>query len=106
MRLNRFQEVHYAPDQPRRNFKQRVEHYDEMTGQQARLKTKLKARLRMQGVIVTGERLFSSTGRKEVLVKVESRDLRTAIKQLYEVLDQSVATQAQARLLLLRAAQA
>ena len=59
LRLNRFKEVHYAPDQPRRNFKQLVQHYDEMTSQQARLKTKLKARLRMQGVIVTGERTQS-----------------------------------------------
>ena len=106
LRLNRFKEVHYAPDQPRRNFKQLVQHYDEMTSQQARLKTKLKARLRMQGVIVTGERLFSATGRKEVLARVESRDLRTAITQLYEVLDQSVAAQGEARLLMLRAAQA
>jgi transposase len=106
LRLNRFKEVRYAPDQPRRNFKQLVQHYDEMTGQQARLKTKLKARLRMQGVIVTGERLFSSKGRKEVLAKVESRDLRTAITQLYTVLDQSVAAQEQSRLLMLRAAQA
>jgi transposase len=106
LRLNRFKEVHYAPDQPRRNFKQLVQHYDEMTAPQARLKTKLKARLRMQGVIVRGERLFSSKGRKEVLARVESRDLRTAIKQLYEVLDQSVAAQEQARMLMLRAAQA
>ena len=106
LRLNRFKEVHYAPDQPRRNFKQLVQHYDELTGQQARLKIKIKARLRMQGVIVTGERLFSSKGRQEVLARVESRDLRTAIKQLYEVLDQSVAAQDQARLLMLRAAQA
>jgi transposase len=106
LRLNRFKEVHYAPDQPRRNFKQLVQHYDELTGQQARLKTKIKARLRMQGVMVTGERPFSSKGRKEVLARVESRDLRTAIKQLYEVLDQSVAAQEQARLLMLRAAQA
>jgi transposase len=106
LRLNRFKEVHYAPDQPRRNFKQLVQHYDELTGQQARLKTKIKARLRMQGVIVRGERLFSSKGRQEVLARVESHDLRTAIKQLYEVLDQSVTAQEQARLLMLRAAQA
>ena len=106
LRLNRFKEVHYAPDQPRRTFKQLVQHYDELTSQQARLKTKIKARFRMQGVIVTGERLFSSKGRQEVLARVESRDLRTAIKQLYEVLDQSVAAQEQARLLMLRAAQA
>jgi transposase len=106
LRLNRFKEVHYAPDQPRRNFKQLVQHYDELTGQQARLKTKIKARLRMQGVIVTGERLFSIKGRQEVMARVEARDLRTAIKQLYEVLDQSVTAQEQARLLMLRAAQA
>src|SRR5882724_12943563 len=106
LRLNRFKEMHYAPDQPRRNFKQLVQHYDELTGQQARLKIKIKARLRMQGVIVTGERLFSSKGRQEVLARVEARDLRTAITQLYAVLDQSVAAQEQARLLMLRAAQA
>src|SRR5713101_5584379 len=82
LRLNRFKEVHYAPDQPRRNFKQLVQHYDELTAQQARMKTKIKARLRMQGVIVRGERLFSSKGRKEMLARVEARDLRTAITQL------------------------
>src|SRR5258706_225912 len=106
LRLNRFKEVHYAPDQPRRNFKQLVQHYDELTTHQARWKTKLKARLRMQGVIVTGERLFSHSGRTAVLARIESGDVRTAISQLYEVLDQSVAAQEQARLLMLRAAQA
>jgi transposase len=106
LRINRFKEVHYAPDQPRRDFKQLVQHYDELTGHQARWKTKLKARLRLRGVIVTGERLFSRTGRTAVLARIESRDVRAAIKQLYEVLDQSVAAQEQARLLMLRAAQA
>src|SRR5947207_11544839 len=106
LRLNRFKEVHYAPDQARREFKTLVQHYNELTAQQARLKTKLKARLRMQGVIVSGERLFSATGRKPVLAEVKSRDLRTAIRQLYAVLDQSVAAQTEARLLMLRAAQA
>jgi transposase len=106
LRLNRFKEVHYAPDLRRRNFKQLVQHYDELTAQQARLKTKIKARLRLQGVIVTGERLFSATGRKAVLTKVESRELRTAIKQLYTVLDQSVVAQIEAKQLMLRVAQA
>lgn len=106
LRLHRFKQVHYAPDQPRRNFKQLVQHYDELTAHQARWKTKLKARLRMQGVMVTGARLYSATGRKAVLAKVTAREVRTAISQLYAVLDQSVAAQAQARLLMLRAAQA
>ncbi|MEP6922314.1 MAG: transposase [bacterium] len=106
LRLNRFKQVHYAPDQPRRDFKALVQHYDELTAQQARLKTKVKARLRMQGVIVTGGRLFSSSGRKPVLAQVKSRDVRTAISQLYGLLDQSVVAQAQAKMLKLRAAQA
>jgi transposase len=106
LRLNRFKQVHYAPDQPRRDFKQLVLHYDELSAHQARWKTKLKARLRMQGVIVTGERLFSRAGRQAVLARIESRALRTALGQIYEVLDQSVTAQEQARLLMLRAAQA
>src|SRR5258706_6930261 len=106
LRLNRFKEVHYAPDQPRRNFKQLVQHYDEMTAQQARLKTKIKARFRMQGVMVTGARLFSSKGRKGVLARVQWRELRTAVTQIYAVLDPLVTAQEQAQLLILRAVQA
>jgi transposase len=106
LRLNRYKEVHYAQEQSRRDFKTLVQHYDELTQQQARLKTKIKARLRMQGVIVRGERLFSITGRKAVLSAVKSVQVRTAIKQLYAVLDQSIESQTEARLLMLRAAQA
>jgi transposase len=106
LRLNRFKEVHYPVGQLRREFKTLVQHYDELTSQQARLKTKLKARLRMQGVIVSGERLYSRAGRKAVLAEVKSSAVRTAISQLYAVLDQAVASQTEARLLMLRAAQA
>src|ERR1700687_2084927 len=98
LRLNRFKEVHYPREQARREFKTLVQHYDELTAQQARLKTKLKARLRMQGVIVSGGRLFSAAGRKPVLAEVKSRAVRTAISQLYTVLDQSVVAQTEARL--------
>src|SRR6185369_3771814 len=78
LRLNRFKEVHYPQEQLRREFKTLVQHYDELTHQQARLKTKIKARLRMQGVIVRGEELFSSKGRKVVLAAVKSVAVRTA----------------------------
>src|ERR1700742_2457132 len=43
LRLNRFKEVHYPREPLRREFKTLVQHYDELTAQQARLKTKLKA---------------------------------------------------------------
>jgi transposase len=106
LRVNRFKEVHYPREQLRRDFKTLVQHYDELTQQQARLKTKVKARLRMQGVIVRGERVFSAPGRQAVLAAVKSVAVRTAIKQLYQVLDQSLASQTEARLLMLRTAQA
>ena len=102
LRLNRFREVRYPQQQTRRDFKSLVQHYDELTAQQARLKTKLKARLRMQGVIVRGERLFSATGRQPVLAQVASPQVRQAIVQLFAVLDQSVTAQTEARLLILR----
>ncbi len=41
-----------------------------------------------------------------MLANLESRELRAAITQLYELLDQSVAPPEQARLLMLHAAQA
>src|SRR5262245_61968580 len=106
LRLNELKEVHYPREQLRRDFKTLVQHYDELTQQQARLKTKLKARLRMQGVIVRGEEVFSVRGRKAVLQEVKSAVVRTAIKQLYAVLDQSIASQTEAKLLMLRGAQA
>jgi transposase len=106
LRLNRFKEVHYPAERSRRDFKTLVQHYDELTAQQARLKTKLKARLRMQGVIVRGEQVFSVAGRKAVLARVKSPMVRTAITQLYAVLDQSIESQTEAQQLMLRAAQA
>jgi transposase len=105
LRLNRFKEVQYPVGQLRGEFKTLVQHYDELTQQQARLKTKLKARLRMQGVIVRGEEVFSARGRQAVLAQVKSQVVRTAIKQLYAVLDQSIASQTEAQSLMLRAAQ-
>ena len=106
LRLNEFQEVRYPQSQLRRDFKAVVQHYDELTQQQARLKTKIKARLRMQGVITRGQLVFSARGRKAGLQAVKSVLVRTAIQQLYEMLDQSLESQAEARLLMLRAAQA
>jgi len=42
LRLNEFKEVRYPQKQLGRDFKAVVQHYDELTAQQARLKTKIK----------------------------------------------------------------
>jgi hypothetical protein len=44
LRLNRFKEVRYPQQQSRREFKTLVQHNDELTAQQARLKTKINWR--------------------------------------------------------------
>jgi transposase len=93
LRLGRVHEVYYSEDQPRREFKQLVKHYDDLTTQQAKLKVKLKARLRTQGVIIRGRRAYTLNGREEVLAQVSSIQMRRVIGQLYELLDQLRAQQ-------------
>lgn len=94
LRMNRFSEVYYSPDQARRVFKQLVQHYDEMTTHQARLKCKIKARLRVQGLIIRSSQLFSEDGRKQVLDQITIAELRTSISQLYDLLDQTCTARA------------
>lgn len=104
LRMNRVHEVYYAEQRSRREFKQLVQHFDDLTDQQIRLKYKIKARFRAQGVIVRGLRLFTAAGRGEVLGRVTSEQVRQTILQLYEVLDQTIATQLAAQKLMFQAA--
>jgi transposase len=106
LRMNRVHEVYYAAEEARRDFKQLVQHYDDLTGQQARLKCKIKARLRTHGLITRGERLFSESGRGAVLGQLSSPQVCAALRQLYEVLDQTVAAQTAARHLMASAGRA
>jgi hypothetical protein len=46
--MNRFTEVYYAEEQSRREFKQLVRHFDDLTDRQVRLKYKIKARFSAQ----------------------------------------------------------
>lgn len=103
LRMNRVHEAYYAEDRSRRDFKQLVRHYDDLTQEQVRLKQKIKARLRTQGVIVRGQQLFAPKGRAAVLDKVSSPELRESILQLYELLDRALSTQLAAQKLMLRA---
>ena len=52
-----------------------------------------KLGVRTQGVILRGAHLFSESGREAALQQLKSPQVRTAIRQLYEVLDQTVHVQ-------------
>ena len=92
LRMNRVHEVYYDDAKPRRVFKQVVQHYEDLTRRQAALKVKIKARLRVQGLIRKDSRVFSDDGRKVILDQIKDKQLRAIIEQLYDLLE---ATQAQ-----------
>lgn len=102
LRMGRVHEVYYPDEDHRAVFKQIVQHYDDVTEQEARLKVKIKARLRAQGVIVHGQSGFTSEGRDAWLAEVPSPGAREVVNQLYGLLDQTLAMQAKARGLMQR----
>ena len=96
LRMNRVHPVYYSDDRARRDFKQLVQHYDDLTAQEVALKAMIKSRLRTQGVIVHDAAPFSEKGCKQVLTAVTSVEIRGAIRQLYQVLRHTLEVREQA----------
>lgn len=104
LRLGRIHEVYYEADLSRRAFKLLVQHYEDLVRQQTRLKNKLKSRLRVQGLIRRGRRVYSEQGRKQTLAEIALPEVRQTIEQLYELLEQTSAQRRAAEQLLAQAA--
>lgn len=96
LRMNRVHPVYCPDDRVRRDFKQLVQHYDDLTAQEVALKAMIKGRLRTQGVIVHTAAPFTEQGCKDVLARVSSAEIRTAIQQLYKVLAHTLEVREQA----------
>lgn len=96
--------VYYSDDQDRVVFKQIVQHYDAITREEARLKQKIKACLRVQGVIARGHAVYEVQGRQGYLKQVSSPVAREAIQLRYDLLDRMLQTQEAARKLMRREA--
>lgn len=97
-------EVYYADDANRAAFKHVVQHYEDLTDQETRLKFRIKARLRQHGLFPRGETAYGAGGREEWLARVRPEADREALRQLYAVLDGTLSTQREARRLMLREA--
>lgn len=97
LRMGHAHEVYYTDDGELGVFKEIVQHYDDVTWQEAKLKVKIKARLKQQGILDGGRELYSQEGRWKVLARVESPAAREAIEQLYALMDQALAVQKKAR---------
>lgn len=96
MRLGRTHPVYYPVDEDIAVFKKTVQHYEDLTDQQAILKQKIKARFRVEGVAAENKILFSQEGRKTALRAVENSFRRQAIAQLYSLLDHALICQEEA----------
>jgi transposase len=104
LRLGRVHEVYYQADLSRRAFKLLVQHYEDLVCQQTRLKNKLKSRLRVQGLIRRGRRVYSEQGRQEMLTEISLPEVRESIEQLYQLLYQTIAQRQKTEQLLAQAA--
>src|SRR5690348_4364504 len=105
LRAGQVHEVYYADDDQRTVFKQIVQHYDDVTSQEIRLKNKIKAALREQGVIPKGREVYTAEGRDRFLHAVPLAPAREALLQLYGLLDATLKTQKSALALLRKESQ-
>jgi transposase len=103
LRMRRVHPVYYADDRARRDFKQLVQHYEDLTAQEVALKAMIKSRFRTQGVLLHNAAPFTEQGFKKTLAQVASRELRQAILQLYKLLLHTLELRAEARTLMLKA---
>lgn len=100
LRNGNVHEVYYGEEEGRAEFKRLVQHYDQVTRNEARLKRDIKARLRAQGLIVKDQSIFTPEGRAKVLARVTSPTARASIGQLYDMLEEALKVQGAAELLM------
>ena len=75
LRLNQVHAVYCEADCSRQTFKQLVIHYEDLSREQARLKSKIKARLRTFGIIRKDGQLFSAAGTLRCSIKSKNQSL-------------------------------
>ena len=97
MRMGRTHPVYYPEAEKLAVFKKTVQHYMDITKGQAALKSKIKSRLRTEGIIACrGVNLYSDEGRELALSAIDSTFRRDAIGQLYTLLEHSLQCQEEA----------
>ena len=98
LRLNQVHPVYYETLESRRHFKHLVTHYEQLAHDQARLKAKIKARLRTLGIIRQDSHLFSKADKLELLDSINQPALKIMLTQSFAVLNQMLDTQNEAKL--------
>lgn len=97
LRLNRTHPVYCETASDRRLFKQLVTHHENLSREQARLKSKIKARLRTLGIIRFDARLFTKSGQAALLDELKEPALKLMLTQTFAVLNQLLEAETQAK---------
>lgn len=92
LRIGRVHQVFYQSDNSRQTFKYLVTHYEQLSREQARFKSKIKARLRTLGIIRKDGRLFSNNGQTALLDEIKSVSIKLMLTQSFAVLNQMLAS--------------
>jgi len=79
--------VHHTPDGDRQAFKGLVLGYHEKCRELRRVKNKLKAKFRQDGVVCSGSRVYSESDRESWLSRLELSGARLQARLLYETMD-------------------
>ncbi|MFN2393865.1 MAG: transposase, partial [Pyrinomonadaceae bacterium] len=90
LRLNLVHPVYYENSDDRCTFKHLVTHYEQLSAEQARLKAKIKARLRTLGIIRKDARVFSSSGNTALLELITEPAIKQMLTQSFAVLRQMI----------------
>ena len=94
--LGSYSPVYHPAEDGLANLKIAVQHYDQVTRGVTRLKNQIKARLRQQGVIVTGSKAYGLKGREEAIAKVPSEAIGEIVRQDFRMLDEYLKERARA----------
>jgi transposase len=97
LRLNRTHPVYCETADDRRRFKQLVTHHEDLSREQARLKSKIKARLRTLGIIRFDARLFTKSGNALLLDELKEPSIKQMLAQSFTVLNQLLEAETQAK---------
>lgn len=95
--MNQVHPVYYETLESRRHFKHLVTHYEQLAHDQARLKAKIKARLRTLGIIRQDSNLFSKSGQTDLLDSISEFPLKQMMTQSFAVLNQMLNTRNEAK---------
>jgi transposase len=74
-----------------------VTHHENLSREQARLKSKIKARLRTLGIIRFDARLFTKSGNTALLAEIKEPAIKLMLAQSFAVLNQLLDTENQAK---------